>query len=60
VFEMTLMEQLKLAQSELTIRQREFNTAQRNLNRVLAQITYLEKRIELARNAKATDHTDGE
>jgi uncharacterized protein YaeQ len=57
---MTLMEQLKLAQSELTIRQREFNTAQRNLNRVLAQITYLEKRIELARNAKATDHHDGE
>jgi uncharacterized protein YaeQ len=60
VFEMTLTEQLKLAQSELTIRQREFNTAQRNLNRVLAQITYLEKRIELARNAKATDHHDGE
>jgi len=56
---MTLTEQLKLAQSELTIRQREFNTAQRNLNRVLAQITYLEKRIELARNAKATDHHDG-
>ncbi len=57
---MTLTEQLKLAQSELTIRQREFNTAQRHLNRVLAQITYLEKRIELARNAKTTDHTDGE
>jgi uncharacterized protein YaeQ len=60
VFEMTLTEQLKLAQSELTIRQREFNTAQRNLNRVLAQITYLEKRIELARNAKTADHPDGE
>ena len=57
---MTLNEQLKLAQSELTIRQREFNTAQRHLNRVVAQITYLEKRIELARNAKTADHPDGE
>jgi len=56
---MTLTEQLKLAQSELTIRQREFNTAQRHLNRVLAQITFLEKRIELARDAKTIDHPDG-
>lgn len=57
---MTLTEQLRLAQAELVIRQREFNTAQRHLNRVLAQITFLEKRIELARDAKEVDHHDGE
>jgi hypothetical protein len=40
-------ERLKAARSEARIRQREFNAAQRRLNRVLAEIAQLEKRIEL-------------
>jgi len=44
-------EQLKAARAEARIRQREFNAAQRALNRVLAEIAKLEKRIELARTA---------
>lgn len=42
-------EKLKAARAEARIRQREFNAAQRALNRVLAEIAKLEKRIELAR-----------
>ena len=57
---MTLTEQLRLAQAELVIRRREFNAAQRHLNRVLAQLTFLEKRIELARDAKTAHNLDGE
>lgn len=45
-------EKLKAARSEARIRQREFNAAQRALNRVLAEIATLEKKIELARTAK--------
>jgi hypothetical protein len=49
-----LNEKLKAARAEARIRQREFNAAQRALNRVLATITHLEKRLELARTtAKA-------
>jgi len=44
-------ERLKAARAELRIRQREYNRAEKALNRVLATINYLEKRIELARNA---------
>jgi hypothetical protein len=47
-------ERLKAARSEARIRQREFNVAQRALNRVLAEIAQLEKRIELARTTKKT------
>jgi hypothetical protein len=36
-----------MARAEQRIRQREFNVAQRNLNRVLVQIANLEKRIEI-------------
>jgi len=43
-------EKLKAARSEARIRQREFNAAQRALNRVLADIAKLEKRIELNQN----------
>ena len=43
-------EKLKAARSEARIRQREFNAAQRALNRVLADIAKLEKRIELKQN----------
>lgn len=42
-------EQLKAARAEARIRQREFNAAQRALNRVLAEVANLEKKIELAR-----------
>jgi ribosomal protein L16/L10AE len=42
-------EKLKAARSEARIRQREFNAAQRALNRVLVDIAKLEKKIELAR-----------
>ena len=45
-------ERLKAAWSEARIRQRQFNAAQRALNRVLAEIATLEKKIELARTAK--------
>ena len=45
-----LTEKLKAARSEARIRQREFNAAQRALNRVLADIAKLEKRIELKQN----------
>ena len=38
---------IKAAKAELRIRQREFNAAQRQLNKVLAQLTYLEKKREL-------------
>ena len=44
-------EKLKAARAEARIRQREFNAAQRALNRVLAEIAKLEKRCELARTA---------
>lgn len=44
-------EKLKAARSEARIRQREFNAAQRALNRVLAEVANLEKKIELARTA---------
>jgi ribosomal protein L16/L10AE len=44
-------EKLKAARAEARIRQREFNAAQRALNRVLAEIAKLEKRIELASKA---------
>ena len=40
-------EKLKAARAEARIRQREFNAAQRALNRVLAEVAKLEKRIEL-------------
>lgn len=43
-------EKLKAARSEARIRQREFNAAQRALNRVLADIAKLEKQIELKQN----------
>ena len=46
-----LNERLKAARSEARIRQREFNAAQRALNRVLAEIAKLEKRCELARTS---------
>ena len=49
-----LPERLKAARHELRIRQREFNTAKRNLDRVLLTINQLEKRIELARNPAKT------
>ena len=45
------IEQLRAARAEARIRQREFNAAQRALNRVLAEIAKLEKRIELASKA---------
>ena len=44
-------EKLKAARSEARIRQREFNAAKRSLDRVLAEIAKLEKRIELARTS---------
>ena len=44
-------EKLKAARSEERIRQREFNAAQRALNRVLAEVANLEKKIELARTS---------
>jgi len=44
-------EKLKAARSEARIRQREFNAAQRALNRVLAEVANLEKKIELARTS---------
>jgi ribosomal protein L16/L10AE len=47
-------EKLKAARIEARIRQREFNAAQRALNRVLAEIAKLEKRLELARIATKT------
>ncbi len=43
-------EKLKAARSEARIRQREFNAAQRALNRVLAEVANLEKKIELKQN----------
>ena len=46
-----LTEKLKAARSEARIRQREFNAAQRALNRVLAEVANLEKKIELARTS---------
>ena len=44
-------ERLKAARAEARIRQREFNAAQRALNRVLAEVANLEKKIELARTS---------
>jgi ribosomal protein L16/L10AE len=46
-------ERLKAARSEARIRQREFNAAQRALNRVLAEIAQLEKRVELDKARQA-------
>lgn len=43
-------ERLKAARAEARIRQREFNAAQRALNRVLAEVANLEKKIELKQN----------
>lgn len=50
----SLKERLKAAQHELRIRQREFNAAKRNLDRVLVTIHQLEKRLELARDSAKT------
>ncbi len=47
-------EKLKAARAEARIRQREFNAAKRSLDRVLAEIAKLEKRIELARTTEKT------
>jgi hypothetical protein len=44
----TLKAKLKAAESELTIRYRQFNAAQRGLVRVLKNINELEKKIEAA------------
>lgn len=47
-----IVEKLKAAKAELRIRQREYNRAQKALSRVVVLITFLEKRIELARAAR--------
>jgi hypothetical protein len=44
----TLKSKLRAAKSELTIRYRQFNAAQRGLVRVLKNINELEKKIEAA------------
>ena len=53
---------LRAAKAELRIRQREFNAAQRALNRTLVLITTLEKKreFELSRNSTPSRHTKGE
>lgn len=42
-----LKEKLKAARAELKMRQRTYNAAERDLNRVIKQIEKLEARIEL-------------
>lgn len=48
------VEKLKAARAELRIRKREYNRAHKALARVVVLITFLEKKIELARNASKT------
>ena len=43
-------ERLKAARAQARIRQRKFTAAQRALNRVLAEVANLEKKIELKQN----------
>jgi hypothetical protein len=53
----TLSERLKVAKAEHKIRLKEFNTAQRNLHKVLVEINTLEQRIALKKEPNAVAPT---
>ena len=59
---MTTVNKLRAAKAELRIREREYNAAARNLNRVLVTVATLEKKreLKLSRNSTPSRHTKGE